>query len=223
MVIASGKLKDRLYIDLPDIKAESDKLDHLIENHSLSEAWELFNKWVMTHKRYEAISFAGVPSENIGEYQQVKQEHLSVLCDLTNCLKSKMDMITPADYREAKRQNLKSHWGTDRNFLEFTEAKLKVLGREYAEVETEARKAQISFAMVDLIKNLNDYFNVYEYNDLFNIPEEATRLKIAELHRYYFDSSGIDYLNRTNRKNLIDREFSNLRTEDIDKSLINLL
>lgn len=38
MVIASGKLKDRLYIDLPDIKAESDKLDHLIENHSLSEA-----------------------------------------------------------------------------------------------------------------------------------------------------------------------------------------
>lgn len=194
MVSLLGKLKDRLYIDLPDIEAEADKMDRLIENYSLGMARELCEYWIMTCKDYEKIN-VDVNTKYLEEHKRVKAEKLEALYELKECMMTKMNALTADDYREADRRRMLKRWSKQNDFLVFVEDTLNRYGRLYKQETREKEKDHIKIVMGGLIKDLNNYFDVYEYDDLFKLDSHELRLRIAGLHRLFFDIIGVDYIN----------------------------
>lgn len=200
---ATSKVSEKESFDIPDLEIEADKVDKLIKEYRLLEAWELANDWQVIYKEFESWK----PKTN--NLKKIRKEKLPLLRNLKDCLTDKVTALTSDDYKEADRMKLVRYWGKDTAFLEFTEATLKRYGNSYNKTTDEQEKKYLTSLMSGLIRDLNLYFDVYEYNDLFNLDSHELRLKIAELHRLLLDTLGVEYVEKQKEKN-IERDLINL-------------
>ena len=199
---ATSKVSEKENFDIPDLEIEADKVDKLIKEYRLLEAWELANYWQVIYKEFESWK----PKTN--NLKKIRKEKLPLLQSLKDCLTDKVTALTSDDYREADRMKLVRYWGKDTAFLEFTEATLKRYGHSYNQTTDEQEKKYLISLMSGLIRDLNLYFDVYKYDDLFKLDSHELRLKIAELHRLFLDTIGVEYVEKQREKN-IERDLIN--------------